>query len=298
MKNSKLMLCVLGSVLAFTVAAATAADAPKLTFKFSKTKVPGALQTLPSGISNSGVTVGQYEDSSGVSHGYILKGKNLTTLDDPNGEAGTTYANQITLNGTVAVVGAYLSPADSSVGFVYKGGQYTDVPGPAGAVASVANGVNDYEAIVGAYTDSRGKTHGFLLTGNGYTTLDVPGSSATYAAGVNDKEDIVLYWLDSAGAFESSLHHGKGKTYKTINVPRATNSFASNISNKGDVSYEWLDSSGAAHGALLHAGKYYKFDYPKAVLTYGGGINDKSTIVGGYETKSKGPYSGFEASYK
>ena len=35
MKTNKAMLCVLGSMLLFTVAAASAADAPKLTFKFT-----------------------------------------------------------------------------------------------------------------------------------------------------------------------------------------------------------------------------------------------------------------------
>ena len=37
-----------------------------------------------------------------------------------------------------------------------------------------------------------------------------------------------------------------------------------------------------SHSALLHAGKYFKFDYPKSVDTWGGGINDKRTVIGAY----------------
>ena len=52
---------------------------------------------------------------------------------------------------------------------------------------------------------------------------------------------------------------------------------------------------------LLHAGKYYKVNYPKAIYTYAGGINDQRTLVGGYQLKSKNghpPLSGFKTTYK
>jgi hypothetical protein len=48
----------------------------------------------------------------------------------------------------------------------------------------------------------------------------------------------------------------------------------------------------------LHARKYYKFNYPKAFFTYGGGINDKSTIVGWYQIKNTSPVLGYKAIYK
>ena len=82
MKTCKSTLCVPGLVL-LCIVAATAADGP-LTFTFKKANVPGALQTTPGGINNAGISVGQYEDSSSVFHGYMLKGKTVTTLDDPN----------------------------------------------------------------------------------------------------------------------------------------------------------------------------------------------------------------------
>jgi hypothetical protein len=95
MKAYKLVTCVLGCVLAL-MATATAEDAPPLTFKFTTVNVPGALQTYPLGVNNAGVSVGQYQDKNMGIHGYILNGKKLTKLDDPN---GTTFPSSLNLNG-------------------------------------------------------------------------------------------------------------------------------------------------------------------------------------------------------
>jgi uncharacterized membrane protein len=298
MKNYKSMLCVLGSMLLFVVAA-TAADAPPLTFTFTKANVPGAIQTTPGGVNNLGMTVGQYEDKGKVFHGYILNGTRLTTVNDPKGTSSSV--SNIQYNGTT-VVGSYLNSAGASVGFLYKRGKFTDIPGPTGATAAAANAINDKGAIVGSYTDSKKVTHGFLLKGTTYTTLDVPSAATTVATGINNKGTIVLYGVLSSGALESDLTTNNGKTYKSINVPGAgkMGSACLDINNENDVAFQWFDSKTVPlfHGALLHNGKYYKFDYPKAVQTYGGGLNDKSTITGGYEAKSKGPFSGYKATFK
>jgi uncharacterized membrane protein len=282
--------------------AAIAGDAPKLTFTFSKANVPGAMQTGPSGINNAGVMVGEYVDKNSVSHGYILNGKKLTTLDDPKGMAGTTGAENLNPDGAISVVGAYNNSSGNSVGFLYKDGKYTDIPGPTGAVSSVAVAINDQGAIVGDYVDTSGRTHGFLLKGKTYTTLDVPAAFGTTAAsGINKAGWIVLWWVDQRGLIESSITKDNGNTYHDIDVPLAADSYASDVNSAGDVTYFWVDSAAVGHGALLHAGKYYKFDYPKAIFTYAGGINDKRTIVGGYQAKSKNghpPLLGFKATYK
>jgi uncharacterized membrane protein len=298
MKNTKSILCVLCFVLLF-MAAASAADAPPLTFTFTKANVPGAIATNPGGVNNAGVSVGLYTDKSSVSHGYILNGKKLTTLDDPKAKAGTTAGSNIQYNGT-AVVGSYVNSSGASVGFLYKGGKFTDITGPAGGTAAAANAINDKGWIAGNYTDSAGVEHGFLLKGKTYTTLDVPGATASVATGVNNKGNVVLFGILSSGGLEASLYNGK--TYKSINVPGAgpTGSEPLDINNENDVVFAWFDSKKTPlfHGALLHGGKYYKFDYPKAVQTYAGGLNDKSTLIGGYEAKSGGPFSGYKATFK
>jgi uncharacterized membrane protein len=301
MKNCKSILCVVSFAMVCSVAA-IAGDAPKLTFTFSKANVPGAMQTGPSGINNAGVMVGEYVDKNSVSHGYILNGKKLTTLDDPKAMAGTTGAENLNPNGAISVVGAYNNSSGNTVGFLYKNGKYKDIPGPAGATSSVASGINDKGAIVGDYVDSNGRTHGFLLKGKQYTTLDEPAAFGTTAAsGINNVGWIVLWYVDQQGLVESAITKDNGNTYTTINVPFAVDSYASDLNSVGDVTYFWVDSGGEGRGALLHAGKYYKVNYPNAIYTYAGGINDQRTLVGGYQLKSKNgnpPLSGFKTTYK
>jgi hypothetical protein len=293
-KSYGVRLLLVGFVLALTAAAA-AVDAPPLTFRFSTANVPGAVQTDPGGISNTGVTVGTYQDKAQVWHGYILNGKNLTRLD--HAHSTETVCFNVNFNGPITVVGFYYdSSSGKPVGFLYKNGRFVDIPGPAGTLMSYATGINDHGEIVGTYFDSNYGEHGFLLKGTTYTTLDVPGAVVTVGSGINDRGGVVLYWVDSKGATESSLYNGK--TYKTINVPGAAQSEAWALNNDGDISYEWFDSMNLAHGALLHASKYYKFDYPKSVQTYPGGINDRHVITGTYQTNINGPFQGFKVTYK
>lgn len=220
----------------------------------------------------------------------------MTQLDVPKSQQNSTIANGLNPDGAISVVGVYNTPDGVPVGFLYSG-KYTDIPGPKGALQSSVSSINDGGAIVGWYVDSNEVMHGFLLRGKKYTTLDVPGATeGTLATGINKNGWIVLYGYNSTGA-TSALTKNNGKTYKTINVPDAVASFANGLDSAGDVVYEWLDSTHAAHGALLRGGRYYKFDYPKAVFTYGG-INDKNTIVGWYQTNISGPVSGYRATYQ
>lgn len=301
MKNYRSITSMLAFVLVFAVVAATAADAPKLKFKFFTHNVPDALQTYANGINNAGVTVGIYQDTSKVWHGYILKGKDVTTLDDPNAPPETTNAEYINYNGAIKVVGFYSNSARTHMGFLYEKGTFTDIPGPAGAISSEANGINDKKEIVGDYIDSSGVMHGFLLKGTEYTTLDVPGAS-TIAWQVNNKDRIVLSnWYSPAHTY---IYNVKTKKFQKIkDVPGAVNSYGTGLNNEGDISFFWDDSSGKRHGALCPEcasknRKYYKYDYPKAVWTLGAGINDKQTIVGTYQAQTNGPYSGYKATFK
>jgi uncharacterized membrane protein len=260
MKNCKSILCVMGFVLAFIVAA-PAADAPNLTFKITRVNPPDALQILVMGVNNAGVKVGRYQDKDTSFHGFILKGNKFTDIDHPDA-ADSTNCRSLNYNGAVAIVGDYINSDGTgvNVGFLFKNGKFTDITGPAGAVSAVASGINDHGDIVGTYQDSSFASHGFLLRGTTYTTLDVPGTVNTNAQSINNKGDIVLAAYSTSCPGCAWLFNGK--SYKKINVPGAAVSFTEGLSNNGDIVYEWLDSSNAVHGALRHGGKYYKFDFP------------------------------------
>ena len=55
--------------------------------------------------------------------------------------------------------------------------------------------------MVGRFFDRRvGPGHGFLLdTGGSFTQIDVPGTSETFAFGINDAGQIVGFFDDSTG---------------------------------------------------------------------------------------------------
>jgi uncharacterized membrane protein len=297
MKNCKLVACMLGFVLAFMVAA-TAADNPPLTFKFKPFDIKGATATNSGGINNKGVIVGQYIDSGLVGHGFILNGTKLTTLDDPKGTSGSTGASNLALNGPIAVVGTYVSSTTGgSVGFLYKGGKYTDIPGPAGSLASTANAINDHGDVTGSYADSGGVQHAYVLKGKKYTTIDPPGSSTPSGNGINNNGDVVIVGGTNP-AFTAYLYTAKTKKFKTINVPGESGSFVTDINTEGDVTYQAIDSAGNSHGALFHKGKYYKYDYKTSALTYAGAVNDHSTIVGGYAITASGSIHGLLVTFK
>jgi hypothetical protein len=298
MRKCKLViLSVLGIVLV-TTDATNAVDAPKLTFKFTKANVPGAISTYPRGINTAGVMVGQYYDSAGHYHGYILNGKKLTELDDPEGTAGTTSATGLNPTEPISVVGFYTRSSDGfQAGFLYKKEKYTNIPAPKAYRSLTPRAINDRGAIVGVYNDSNGQAQPFLLEGKKYTTLNIPGAKFGFATGINNAGWIVLEWSDGNGHWQGSLTKDSGKTYKTINVPGAADSFPGGVNTAGDIIFEWHDSSGVAHCALSQKGKYYKFNYPKAVTSYAIGLNDESTVIGGYQLSTNDPYSGFKATY-
>jgi len=284
------------ALLLASITVTVAADAPKLTFKFSHVSIPGARQTFVDGINNSGVMVGTYQDSASDYHAFMLQGKKLTKLDVPNGT--NTSLGNITPRDPIRIVGCYRDSAGHYQGFLYEDGGYKNIPGPTGSTTSCANGINDDGDIVGSYVDSNGVTEGYLLTKRGYTSFNVYMSQLNVATGVNDRGRVV-YWSVNGlnGATTSYLYDVKTKQSTEIDVPDASDSLAQDINNIGRVTFQWVDSNGMSHGALLREGKYYKFDYPKSPWNYAAGLNDRNRIVGSYEAVSNGPFQGFKATY-
>jgi probable HAF family extracellular repeat protein len=296
MKDCKATLRVLAVVLAFACIA-TAADAPKLTFKFTTLKgVPKAQQTSMFGINNKDVVVGYYLDQKGIEHGvrWDPKDKKFTTIDDPKGDMGSECIN---LNSIGTIVGGYYT-ANSLFGFVYKDGKISDI-GPAGVV-SEAWGINDKGEIVGFVTDSNNVVHGYFWDGKKYTILDYPGANNFTAAwGINNAGLVTLQWIDSSGNYEAALYNTKTKKYsKPITVPGAAQTYVHSINNAGDIVFSWYDSSGNAHGALRIGKTFYTFSDPKGPnYTKSDGINDKREIVGRFEPTGSKFEKSFEATY-
>jgi probable HAF family extracellular repeat protein len=104
--------------------------------------------TYTSAINNRGQVVGQYSDTSGVTHGFLKQGKTYTTIDAPEPEV-SIFANGINNGG--AIVGRWQGDDYAAQGFVLtSGGLFTTVDYPGPELTSL-NGINDRGDICGGY---------------------------------------------------------------------------------------------------------------------------------------------------
>ena len=105
-----------------------------------------------------------------------------------------------------------------------------------------------------------------------YTTIDVPGSTNSQAAGINNSGQIV------GGYFAGGRNHGfllSGGVYTTLDVPGSAGTTALGINDSGQI-VGFYDS----HGFLLSGGQYTMLDVPDSVGTQAFGINNSGQIVG------------------
>jgi uncharacterized membrane protein len=126
---------------------------------------PEAIFTNPFGVNSAGDIVGQYTDSSGVGHGFLLSGGTYTSFDFPGAvdtfAAGINDAGEIV--GVYCLTGECIPYFDGAQGFVLSGGVYTTIAVP-GEVYSEALGINNNGVIVGFYQDAAGLAVSFLAT--------------------------------------------------------------------------------------------------------------------------------------
>jgi hypothetical protein len=110
---------------------------------------PGAMQTSPSAISDTGVIVGSYVPQGAQPpfpiHGFVLANGNYKTVDYPN--AGRTFLNDVNSSGVI--VGSSGNNNGSGGGFLYVNGKFKDVFGPNGEATGI-DGINDHGYVTGS----------------------------------------------------------------------------------------------------------------------------------------------------
>jgi len=108
-------------------------------------------------VTDLGVVVGAFEDSSDNVHGYVLFNHRFVTIDDPG--TAFTFAGGGNLQGDI--VGEYRNSDGVPHSFLLKNGHWTNFD-PPGATASDATGINVQGTIVGLFSDASGAIHGFV----------------------------------------------------------------------------------------------------------------------------------------
>jgi hypothetical protein len=166
------------------------------------------------GVNNHDVAAGFWTDAQGADHGYTynIKTRKFSSVTDPNEPGASLTAAAINNKGDIA--GFYTNPATGAGdGFLLSHGKFTDLAVP-GAVMTQALGVNDHGEVVGDYqtgTQEGARMHGFTWTpGGGFVLIDDPDAApaplgATVINGVNDKGDLVGFYLDANQNFDGFL---------------------------------------------------------------------------------------------
>jgi len=120
---------------------------------YSYFSVPGASQdnTYPDAINDKGQIVGTFDDTNGVSHGFVKDGDTYTTIDVP----GATGTNAWGINNSGAVVGPWFNLSRWAEGYVRTSDgafKVVDVPG---ALETLIAGINDLGDICGFWADPK-----------------------------------------------------------------------------------------------------------------------------------------------
>jgi uncharacterized membrane protein len=144
----------------------------------------GQEYTELSGINNLGQIVGAYTDATG-SHGFLRSPTGVfTTIDDPDGNPGTTAINGIN---NLGVIAGTFTDSSGMHSFIRSadGSTYMTIDDPNGVDTSIY-GINDSGEIVGQYFTSltSGQMNGFIGTPASSDTVPEPVSYALCLAGL------------------------------------------------------------------------------------------------------------------
>jgi hypothetical protein len=179
---------------------------------FHEITVPGVTFGTPSvtqllGVNDSNKAVGFFVDGNGNSHGFIYGIRNNTFTF--TNIAGATSVTDAGINDRGDVTGFFTISGGAVASFLKRDGQMIFLKFP-GASSTMALGVNVADEVVGVYTVGSGTgatMHGFTWTRqNGFQTVDDPnGVGTTTVNGVNDRGDLVGFYVDSAGNTDGML---------------------------------------------------------------------------------------------
>jgi probable HAF family extracellular repeat protein len=229
---------------------------------FTSLNVPGADSTQLLGINNSGEIVGYYS-ANNTGHAFYYSAGSFTTVNVPG--AGYT-ANAAGINNSGQIVGTYALPSSGFAGYIYSGGSFTtNLPysllgindfgqivggnfilnggsqttlAAPGAVATLANGINNSGQVSGYFYDGT-TAHGFLYSGGNYATLDFPGAYRTEMRGINNLGQVVGEYYNgplAGGGFQTeSGFLYSGGVFTTLNDPAGTNTVPIGINDQGQI---------------------------------------------------------------
>jgi uncharacterized membrane protein len=252
------------------------------TYTFTTLDALDASQTTAFGINNAEHIVGTYSTST-VKHGFLFKNGRFTTIDYPIGKPlpNDFFTIAYGVNSHDTIVGTYNVGLGLPFAFLFNGTTYSTIQSSLFLVAE-ARGINDAGTICGffSYTNKPG-LHSYLLKKGIFTVVDFPGSGSisTKALGINNAEQIVGVYYDTAGKIHGYIY--RGSSFTNIERPGATTTIPYGINSAEHIVGSFV-AANKTHGFLLANGQFTTIDFPNATFTEALGINSTGHIVGDY----------------
>jgi len=274
---------------------AAAAEDRFITFDY-----PGATSTTSWGVNAEGVVVGSYVDSSGSTHGFLLREGKFTSVDYP----GAVYTSAQGINTQGDIVGCHIEDATripNSIGchgFLLHQGAFISVDAP-GKYGTMAVRINDAGQIVGCVHDDTGPggtmsndgLHAVRYSNGAFTQLSM-GMTMDYSLTADGSVTTGIVMMDG-------VTHGylsRGDTVVPFDFPFAALTNPFDMTPSGDtIVGGYIDRANATHGFLLRLGdssgafggltgpfEFITIDYPGATRTVARGINPRGDVVGNY----------------
>lgn len=248
-------------------------------YTFTNFNYPGAVNTRPYGINNSGKVVGIY-DTGTYDHGFIYSGGTYSTIDYP----GATETKLYAISNNSQILGRAMSEQGVVWDYYFvrssPGVFYNVYPPSNGA----PNGINNNGQLVGSYMDATGRWHAYV--GDSSDTIDYPGASGTSGSGINDSGVIAgAYGIripidNNSWTYKEYGFTYDGSNFTSIEYPGTITTDAVGVNNKGIVVGNIYEAT-TVHAYVYSEGSFSILDYPGAKYTWANGINDNGEVVGG-----------------
>jgi hypothetical protein len=197
------------------------------------------------GINNERTVNGDYRDSDGNLHGFVLSNGTFTDFNVP----GALQTTLLSINDLGDFTGDFDPGSGIFQAWFSIDGTITSFSVP-GALSTFAYEMtNSTELVVGYYVDGSGILHGHFRDADGelHFPIDPPGSVATILFGLNDRNWVVGRYASSG--VTHGLFFVPPNSFLTFDYPGATFTSLNGINDKGVFCGRFVDASGT-HGFL------------------------------------------------
>ncbi len=200
------------------------------------------------GINDAGTIVGDYNDKSGILHGYVESGGTFTTIDPP----GTTKTIVYGVSNAGLMGGYFLDASGTQHGFLYDGTTYTTVDVKKDTNALVF-GLNASGAYTLEATDSSGISVSYLVSSGTMTPILFPGATGgTAAHHLTDTGLISATWIDASNNYHAGVFDSVANAYYDLDYPGATITIGDGVNVHMAVVGRYQNAAGKSVGYVAY----------------------------------------------